>query len=112
MTPIEPFEIEVLHRLTDGVLAPDVLDSAIQDGEFIEYDDTGYGYYLSFRHPQFPSQRTVCNEPMLVAECGGVEASFVIILEANELTLECFPTSGDPPIPPTFRSQPVRIRGV
>jgi hypothetical protein len=35
MIPIEQFEIEIVRRLTEGVLASGVLDAAIQDGEFV-----------------------------------------------------------------------------
>ena len=110
MVPIEDFEIAVVERLTKDVLAPGMLHAAIQDGEFVEYDYNGYGYYLTFRHPHIPSERIVCNTPILVAEANGIEASFVVFLEANELTLECFPVGGDPPIPREFRSQSVTLR--
>jgi hypothetical protein len=110
MIPIEQFEIEVVRRMTEGVLAPRVLDAAIHDGEFVRYDYNGYGYYLSFRHRQIPSERIVCSESLLVAESNGIEAGFVVFLEANELTLECFPWDGETPIPENFRSQPVSIR--
>jgi hypothetical protein len=46
---------------------------------------------------------------MLVAEANGIEAGFVVFLEAHELMLECFPLSGDPPISQDFRSLPVMI---
>jgi hypothetical protein len=109
MIPIQPFEIEVLRRMTQDALAPGVLDAAIQDGEFVGYEYNGYGYYLSFRHPQIPSERVVCSTPDMVAEADGIEAGFVVFLEANKLTLECFPVGGDPPIPENFRTQSVRL---
>jgi hypothetical protein len=110
MVPLAQFEIEVLRRMTDGVLPPGALDAAMQDGEHFNYDYTGYGYLLTFSHPQIPSERIVCTEPGIVAESNGIEACFVVFLEANKVTFECYPPDGETTIPETFRSQSVNVR--
>jgi hypothetical protein len=71
MVPLEPFEIEILQRMTDGVLPPGALDAAIQGGGFFNFDYMGYGYFLTFSHLRIPSERIVCAEPRIVAESNG-----------------------------------------
>jgi hypothetical protein len=110
LTSLRAYEIAVIERLTEGVLAPEMLQAVIRDGEFVEYDYTGYGYYLTYRHEMLPSERIVCSELGIVAGAGEVEAGFVLFLEDSELMLECYPISGEPPIPPDFRDQPVILR--
>lgn len=107
---LKPFEIAVIERLTAEVLSPELLQVVIRDGKFIEYDYTGYGYYLTLRHPLLPSQRIVCGGQLALGNAGDVEAGFVVFLESHELLLECYPLRGDPPIPPDFREQVVTLK--
>ena len=110
MSFLKPFEITVIERLTAEVLAPELLAVVLRDGEFIEYDYTGYGYYLTFGHPLLSAERIVCNEQWVLGNLGDVEASFIVFLESRELMLECYPLGGDPPIPPDFRDQQVMLQ--
>jgi hypothetical protein len=111
MVRLQQFEIDALRRLTEGVLAPDVLESVIRDADHIAYDYTGYGYFLTISHPQLPVERIVCQTPVLVGDCEGLQPSFVVFLEANEMTLECFPLDARP-IPDDFRSREVAIHAI
>jgi hypothetical protein len=110
MIPLAQFEIEVLRKMTEGILPPGAIDTAIQEGENFKYDYTGYGYYVTFSHPLIPSKRMVCDGPLIVAESNGIEACFVVFLEANQVTFECFPPDGETTIPESYRSQAVNIR--
>lgn len=71
LTFFRPYEIAVIERLSAGVIAPEVLQAVIRDGEFVEYDYTGYGYYLTYRHELLPSERIVCSELGIVASGRG-----------------------------------------
>src|SRR4051812_47872389 len=106
---LKDFEVEVLHRLTDGVLMPDVLEAAIGHGEFISYEFTGCGYYFTFGHSGLPADPTICHRPLLLGEANGVEVGFLVLLGAHKLSLECHEW-GVRPVPEDFRDHTVAIR--
>ena len=109
MVPLKDFEIDVLRRLTAAVLSRDVLNSALRHGEFLGYKYTGYGYYVTFRHRLIHMERIVCDNPLLIAESDGKEASFLVFLGKSEVVLECYPVDGEA-LPEAFRDKPLSIR--
>src|SRR5688572_24889701 len=106
MIQLAPFEVDVLNRLTENKLPSGVLLRAIQDGEFVGYEHTGVGYYYKFRHPDLPSERRVCDKPMVLGEWCGIQVGFLAFVENNELMLECC-SWGDDLIPADLRSHPL-----
>jgi hypothetical protein len=109
VVPLTDFEIDVLRRLTNGVLSSGELDEAILQGEFVGYAHTGWGYYFSFRHCGLPSARVVCNTPLLLAKFKGMAAGLLLFLESHEATLECHPW-GDSPLSKDFRDHVESVR--
>ncbi len=111
MVTLAPFEIDVLSRLTTRILSEGVLARAVRDGEFVGCEQTGVGYFLTFRHPDLPGERHVCSQPTIVGEWNGIISGFVAFLDNHELTLECH-SWGDDSIPGDYRTMPVHIRAV
>src|SRR5215204_749518 len=108
MSMFKEYEREVLRLLTAGVLSPGQLEILASEGEFVGYDYTGSGYFLSVRHGSLPAGRVVCNAPLVMGSADGVICGFVIFIENGELTIECH-TWGDANIPEGFRDRDVRI---
>jgi hypothetical protein len=74
MTALKDYEQQVVRLLTPGVLSPQEIDSVIREGELVEYDYTGCGYFLTIRHPALPVKRVVCDEPKLAGIVDGIDS--------------------------------------
>jgi hypothetical protein len=108
MCMFKEYEREVLRILAAGVLSPEQLEVLMSEGEFVAYDYTGSGYFLSVRHDGLPMERVVCNEPLVTGSADGVTCGFVIFIEGGQLTIECH-SWGDVNIPAGFRDSNVQI---
>jgi hypothetical protein len=103
------YEKKVLEMLVAGNLSPEELTDIIQNAEFVDYEYTGCGYFLTVSHPNLPENRIVCDSPALMGEAENIVCGFVVFLENHELTLECF-TWGEIEIPHNYREKSVEIR--
>ena len=56
---------------------------------------SGTGYYLTFKNIDFPKQRVVLRTPNISGKLGGIEVGFLVIIQDNELTLECHSYDGE-----------------
>jgi hypothetical protein len=108
MVSLEPFEIEVIARLTTGVFSRELLRRVIRDGDVVSIEHTGVGYFYTFRHPSLPTERRVCNAPVISGKCNGIETGFIVFIERNELTLECY-SFGNQPVPEDYRRSTVSL---
>ena len=103
------YEKEVIELLGSDVLSPRQIDDVINRGEFIGYDYTGSGYFLSIHHPGLPKGRTVCDKPILMGEADGIVCGFIVFIEDGRLTIEC-DSWGEIEVPEDFRSKTVEIK--
>ena len=110
MNVLKEYEIKVLYLLASGELSPQQLEGLIKEGEFVDYDYTGCGYFLSLRHASLPRERIVCHLPKLIGSADGVICGFVIFIESGELTIECHPWDAD--VPEWFRDRDVQVTAI
>jgi hypothetical protein len=109
MANLKSHEQIVLDILVLGII-PDAILKDIKSNPIItKYDVTGHGYFLTIKHPSLPLKRTVCNTPILIGECGGIETGFIIFIENGELTIECHGW-GDKEIPRNYRELEIQIK--
>lgn len=108
MSIFRRYEQEVITRLCQGALPPTRLTAVLDDAALTDLEYTEIGYFVTATHDGLPSQRTVCNKPLLIGYADGLEVGFVVFLENKELTLECHSWSGDP-IPQDMRERAVII---
>ena len=106
MTALFPFEAEAIRLMVGDELASEVLDSVLSVDD-AAYNYTGWGYFLSVKHPGLPSERSIPG-PAVVGVGGDVLAGFVVFIENNELTLECH-GYGDVAVPADFRERDVKV---
>ncbi len=109
MINLKPHEQKVLDILVSGTIPDDVLKEIKINPTITEYDVTGNGYFLTIKHPSLPIDRIVCDEPMLIGECDGVETGFIVFIENGELTIECHGW-GDKDIPKDYRECRIQIK--
>ena len=107
MSGLRDYEKQVIAILTEKVLPPSVVHAVTTGGEVISYEYTGVGYFLTLRHPNLPSERIVCDKPMVIGKGSGVEAGFVVFLENKELLFECHTWQDS--LPEAYRNQDVEI---
>ena len=109
MNNLRQFEIEVIGNLASSLITRDGFKGLLQEMEFVNYEYTGCGYFLTLRHRSLPKSRSVFNTPTLIGSADGIECGFVVFVENNELTLECH-SWGDANIPEDFRNKDVCVR--
>jgi hypothetical protein len=107
--PLRAYEGKVIELLTRGVLPPETLQSVKEDAEFVGYEHTGVGYFLTLKHAKLPKERVVCHKPLVTGESKGVLSGFIVFLEDNELTLECYSLS-EADVPQSYRDEDVRVQ--
>ena len=95
--------------LVSNQVSSEKLTDIIQNAEFVGYEYTGSGYYLTVRHPNLPKDRIVCSKPIIVGESENIQCGFVVFLENNELTIECH-SWGELEIPENFREKSIQLR--
>lgn len=108
MSVFRNFEIEAIRQLLEPILGADRVNALVYEAEFIGYDYSGCGYFLTVKHSSLPQNRFVYSSPLVIGRAGDVESGFLIFVENGELTLECC-TLGEVEVPDDFRDQIVRI---
>ena len=109
MINLKPHEKLVLDILVSESIPDNVMKDIKANPSITGYDVTGNGYFLTVKHPSLPIERIVCDEPMIIGECDGIETGFVVFIENGELTIECHGW-GDKAIPQDYRGLSVQIR--
>lgn len=111
MEIFRPYEKSVLKLLLKTVFAENEITRILQESEFVGYEYTGSGYFLACRHDDLPSERQVCDEPIVIGEVDGITCGFVIFLQDKELALESHPWA-DKEVPEDFRDKDVKVSAV
>ncbi|HHF2973697.1 TPA: hypothetical protein ACPJ12_004747 [Vibrio diabolicus] len=89
---------EKAMKLFEKVIIKSALDTLSIDWETIvnsvdlnqQIYFTGAGYFLTLKSRSIPINRHVVSEPVFVGKLGNVDVGFIVIIENNELTLECY----------------------
>ena len=89
---------EKAMKLFEKVIIKSALDTlSIDWGTIVNSVDlnqqiyfTGAGYFLTLKSRSIPIDRHVVSEPVFVGKLGNVDVGFIVIIENNELTLECY----------------------
>jgi hypothetical protein len=102
------FEIKVLQILVTNV-STQKLNEIIQTAEFVSYEYTGSGYFLTVRHSNLSVERQVFSEPIVIGEVDKIPCGFVVFIENKEMTLECH-SWGEIDVPEDFRNRSVEIK--
>ncbi|MBC7923489.1 MAG: hypothetical protein H7Z75_20620 [Ferruginibacter sp.] len=108
MSILREYEKKVLYLLKSDVLLPQQIEVIVSAGEFIGYEYTGSGYFLSIRHSSLIRERMVCHKPIVIGSADGISCGFIIFIENGELTIECH-SWGDVDIPEGFRDRDVQV---
>lgn len=108
MGVLKQFEIQVVRFLASSVLAQELIETVINEAEFVSYEYSGSGYFLTIQHSALSADRTVCSKPTVMGQIGEVSCGFVLFIENHELTLECH-SWGLVNIPDGFREEQVHI---
>ena len=108
MTVFRGFEREAIRLLVEPTFGSSLLERVFREAEFVSYEHSGVGYFLTVRHSSLPNERAVYSDPWIAGRIGEIECSFIVFVENCELTLECAPT---PPsnVPEDFRDMQVAI---
>ena len=109
MQNLNSHEQIVLDILVSGNIPDDILKDIKSAPDISKYEITGNGYFLTIKHPRLPVKRIVCDKPMLMGKCNGIETGFVVFIENSELTIECHGW-GDREIPKNYRELEIQIK--
>ncbi|HEY9879048.1 MAG TPA: hypothetical protein V6D29_11360 [Leptolyngbyaceae cyanobacterium] len=108
MEILKQFEVEVVRLLAPSILSKEQMDTVFHEAEFVSYEHSESGYFLTIKHPILAEGRTVCSNPTVVGQTGAIDCGFVLFIENHELTLECH-TWGDAALPDGFREESIHI---
>src|SRR2546430_10362022 len=108
MSIFKDFEIKAIRLLASSVLSSQHLEALVREGDFIGYEYTGNGYFLSVSHASLPTERIVCHKPIVIGSIEGIACGFIIFIENGQLTIECH-SWGDVEIPEWFRDRDVQV---
>jgi len=111
MEILRVYEKAVLDLLLRAVFSRAEISKLLQEAEFVSYEYTKGGYFLTVRHETLPAERQVCQEPIIIGEANGVICGFVVFLQDKELTLESHSWSENE-VPEDFRDQDVKVTPV
>lgn len=89
MSVFKEYERQVITILASKHFDEDQLATIFEASVFASCEHTGSGYFLTVKHQILPSNRIVCDEPMIMGISDEIECGFVVFLENGELTLEC-----------------------
>ena len=107
MTYATEFEKETIRKSCKRHVSSDLLDEILK-AEASDYEYSGCGYFLYFKHEGLPSQRVVCDEPKIMGEWNKIQSGFLVFLGENELMLECH-NWGDIDVPSNYRENEVVV---
>jgi hypothetical protein len=108
MSAFRRFETQVLRFLVVPKLSEHVVSSIEQNADFVSYEYSGCGYFLTVRHPAIPHERIVCDKPFVSGLARGIRSGFVIFIENGQLMFECYEL-GEPTIPADYRDLDVVV---
>ena len=86
---LKPHEIRVLDMLVSDVISSKTMNNIKTNPTVTDYYTTGHGYFLTVEDAGLPVERIVCDEPVIIGECNGIETTFLVFIENHELTIEC-----------------------
>lgn len=84
-----------------------VSGEALASAQFVSLEHTGYGYFLTVKHPSFPSAPRTCHQPLVTGRDGSLLVGFVVYLGHGELMLECHALDG--PVPADVRDRALHV---
>lgn len=105
---IAVFEDKAIKMLCSTALGIEVLNEVLTNPEKIECDFTGVGYFLTLHHKNLPTNRIICDTPNLIGNHQKLLLGFIVFIENNELSLECF-NYGDERVTEHLRNEPIQI---
>ena len=111
MESLRDYEKKVLRFLISDLFTTEELSKIISECRSVSYDYTGAGYYLEISHPDLPKHRIVRDKPIVIGESKGITSGFVVFIENNQLTIECYSWC-ESDLPEYFRDDNVRVRAV
>ena len=107
MTHAKEFEKEIIRLLCEPHLDKKLIDK-ICDMKSSDYDYSGCGYFIFYKHPDLPKRRIVCSKPNLLGEWSSIESGFVIFIEDHEIMFECY-TNGETEVPENYRQKNIQV---
>lgn len=107
----EDYEKSVLGILINAAFSKDEVSRILEESQFVNYEYTGSGYFLSVSHEILPKERIVLDNPIVIGKSQDCTCGFVVFIEDHILTLECHSWS-EKEVSPDFRSQVVQIMPV
>ena len=106
MSQFRLFEAEALKLIGSAALGSDLVDAVIRDAEFVSFDWSSAGYFLTVSHTLLPKQRMVLDQPIVEASTNEASGTYLAFIENNQLLLEF---AAFTEIPENFRDLEVRI---
>jgi hypothetical protein len=70
-------------------LGAEAVKSIEDKAEFVSYEHSDCGYFLTVRHHNVPRNRAVCDTPIVVWHVANTDCGFIAFMENGELMLEC-----------------------
>jgi len=107
MTYAKEFEKIIIRMLCEPHLDKTLIDE-ICEMEFNDYDYSGCGYFLFFKHPDLPKRRIVCSKPNLLGDWNNIQSGFIIFIEDHEIMFECY-TNGETEVPENYRQNSIQV---
>ena len=74
---LKPHEHLVSEALVSGIIPAATMFDIKNDPNISSFNVTGNGYFITIQHPNQPMERIVCDTPMVLGECDGVETGKV-----------------------------------
>ena len=106
MSNFRAFEVEALRLLGTSALGVALVEAVCRNAEFVSYDHSGVGYFLTVRHNLLPKVRMVLSQLMVLGQVGEVAGSYLVFVQDNELMLEYVGTSD---VPENFLDLPIQV---
>ena len=108
MSILKPHERIILEILSKDILSNITIESINTEGNILDYQTTGNGYFLDISHPKLPENRIVCGSPLLIGKSDNIDTGYIVFIENQELTIECHGW-GDKKIPNDYRERNIEI---
>lgn len=107
MTYAKEFEKEIIRLLCEPYLEKTLIEQ-ICEMEASDFENSGCGYFIFFKHESLPKKRIVCNKPNLLGEWNSIQSGFIIFIEDHEIMFECY-TNGEIEVPENYRQKNVKV---